>query len=413
MGVQWVGRWAGGRVSKRRDGRLRWHIERQVGHERYRIALDVRDPDSALAQLALFDLDPAGYAGRYAPEPVEGVGVDADRVEAFDGYLKGQGRTLRYRRNVAVYLNQWIEALGARPLGKVRLADLHAALDAAGTARKHRIIALKSFCAWLRETGQIERSADPTLDLKVPPPRPEKAVREKGYSMEHVAAIYRAVDEQDVRDVLCIRAKTGMHETEIGRVVRGDCIVREAPDACGIAAVIRFVHKSGRVHVQSIDAQALAAVRRLQERWAAIPAADRPEDAIDNARLRRCIGVAAQRAGVEAIKPGELRHSFVTWREHARLVAPVAGGVDLARIAEIIGHQSVRTTRTYYDNLSMPPMIVLPLVLAHPHDPPLTPPESEPAERRKSSRRGAPASSVRGEETRPPTPKAPSRRRRA
>lgn len=80
---------------------------------------------------------------------------------------------------------------------------------------------------------------DPTVSLKVPVTRPEKAVREKGYSIETAERLYRALsgwefknfnredtrrttDVQCVRDVLCIHAKTGMHGTEIERLARGE-----------------------------------------------------------------------------------------------------------------------------------------------------------------------------------------------
>jgi hypothetical protein len=46
------------------------------------------------------------------------------------------------------------------------------------TARKHRIIALKSFFSFLREVEAVLTPAqDATLGLKVPPARPEKARR--------------------------------------------------------------------------------------------------------------------------------------------------------------------------------------------------------------------------------------------
>jgi hypothetical protein len=49
-------------------------------------------------------------------------------------------------------------------------------------AKRHRIAAIKLFFSWLREEAVLTTAEDPTLALKVPPVRPEKAMRDKGYS---------------------------------------------------------------------------------------------------------------------------------------------------------------------------------------------------------------------------------------
>jgi hypothetical protein len=67
-------------------------------------------------------------------------------------------------------------------------------------AKKHRIAALKSLTAWLREVeGTLKLSDDPTIALKVPPARPEKARRaavggHKGYEMKNVERLYAAIN---------------------------------------------------------------------------------------------------------------------------------------------------------------------------------------------------------------------------
>ena len=120
----------------------------------------------------------------------------------------------------------------------------------------------------------------------MPPARPEKALRDKGYSMRDVERIYAAIsgwesarygwkgtgrvtEVQCVRDVLMLHAKCGMHGTEIDRLARGEGKVKVLQGQGAIAGTITFIHKSGRVHVQSVDAQALAAAMRLQARGSA------------------------------------------------------------------------------------------------------------------------------------------------
>jgi len=369
---RWVSRWAGGRVAERKDGRLVWHLDQRRRGVRYTFALDVESERRAMAELALFDRDPVAYAKARDLRQASLVTVDADHVEAFDRHLRDKGDSLLYRRDAVAYLSAWIVALRGRPLASLTLADLHRVLDDEVTARKHRIIALKSYCGWLRERGYLAREDDPTLDLRVPPHVPERSVRAKGFTLAHVEAVYSRLAPQEARDILAVRARTGMHESELARIIRGEAVIREVWLDCGIAAVVRFSHKSGRMHLQSVDAATLGALRRLREAWAArVAAGERlPAHTVDNNRLRRQLAAASRAAGVEALRPGELRHSFVTWREHGRLVRAVEGGVALADVSEIIGHQSTRTTSRYYDGLDAPPLMVLPLRLEHVDDPP-------------------------------------------
>jgi integrase len=250
------------------------------------------------------------------------------------------------------------------------------------TARKNRITALKSFCAWLREVeGALTAAEDASISLKVPTTRPEKSVREKGYSIEAIERLYRAIsgweftnfnqeatrrstDVQCVRDVLCIHAKTGMHGTEIERLARGEGKVSLVADGGEIAATVKFIHKSGHVHLQSIDRQTLAAVQRLQARGAA------PVDS----HIRRVVRRACKALGMELVRFGELRHSFVTWAsECGQEVRPKAGGLPLAAIAAVVGHHSAHTTKRFYDNVKVPPMIKIPIKLEHSEDPVVLP----------------------------------------
>lgn len=380
MGRNWIDRWPGGRIAKGHHGRVVYVIERMVEGKRVALPLDVpagkAGENAALSALGTFEADPFGFMAAHKRGATKML-LDAQAADDFDTYLATQGRSERYRNNVGHYLSVWADRFSGRDLRSVTTGELKAALREWGNAERHRVIAIKSFCSWLREeVCSMPVGADPTLALKVPPARAEKAIRTKGYPMELVAAIYSEVDAQDVRDVICLRAKTGMHETEAGRVLRGEVVIREIAEG-PIAGTIRFDHKSGRVHVQSLDAQALAAAKRLVARGG---------KGIDNRRQHREIAKAAARLttrarertpeakAVEPIAPGELRHSFVTWaRSHGVEVRAAEAGVGLDRIADAIGHQSKRTTMRFYDGTEVPPMIAIPLVLAHPNDPKVTP----------------------------------------
>ncbi|OJH37940.1 hypothetical protein BON30_25460 [Cystobacter ferrugineus] len=354
-----------------------WLLEKMVSGARFSVSLAVSNEEDALAELALFRRDRDAYLAKVKADRSEevqastvagavplsgdvGPRLDADSVREFLRHLTQRGRTEGYRRDARTYLSQWAEVLAGRDLSTVSLLELRRALSQWPTARKMRIITLKSFFSWLREEDRLKVAEDPTLSLKVPPAVAEKGRRAKGYSMAQVEKLYAAIGSQTVRDVLCLRAKTGMHDSEIARLASGKGELRVVNDPSGIAGTARFLHKNGRVHILSLDAQALAAAQRLQVRGRA---------PIRNT-VRESIGYASARIGQSPIHPSELRHSFTTWATNeGQVVKATRGGVPLDVVASVLGHQSTRTTKKFYDGTEIPPMITVPLKLHHPQDP--------------------------------------------
>lgn len=387
---RWIGKWRGGRKYRTADGRTVWVIQKDVHGVTRSITTAARNQSEAEAELALFTRDRAGYWARYrAPLVQAGTGIitlDDETIGRYLDHQKAGGRTERYRKNLRTYLAAWAAFYAGRDIRTVPLAELAAELGRPKrTARKSRIIALKSFTAYLREIeATLPASADPTTGLRVPPPRPEKAVRDKGYTLDHVEKIYAAihgwttrkrranqhgdhgqpqtVDVQCVRDVVVLHAKCGLHATEIDRLARGEGEIKPLTGHGAIAGTLKVVHKSGRVHIQSLDAQTLAALQRLRARGSA------PVDSY----VRSVIDRAAKRAKVPTIRVGQLRHSFVTWAaERGTEVRPAEGGLSLAQIAAAVGHASPNTTARFYLGVKVPPMVQIPIKLAHPKDPPV------------------------------------------
>jgi integrase len=368
MGAKWIGTWAGGRIREV-DGEPVWVIQRRVGGgKRLVITLDVDNEDDARAELRLFERDPLSYrsqrqviAAKAAGDPGAAT-LDGDTLEAFLKHCERQGLTEDYRNDIlGHYLRAWGNALGRRDIRTVQLRELRVMLDKWRTARHHRIVALKSFTAWLREEDRLRRNEDPTLDLKVPQPIAEKSIRVKGYAMPEVERVYAEVASQVLRDTLCLRAKTGMHDTEIARVANGQAVLRVINDPSGIFGTITFRHlKAGKVHVVSVDRQTFDAAQRLQTRGSPL----------SRNAAKVMLDRAAKRLGRQPLKPGELRHSFATWaRAQGRIVRPTEGGVPLSEVAAVMGHMNHRTTKVFYEGNEVPPMIILPLNLRHPEDP--------------------------------------------
>jgi integrase len=366
---QWSGKWPGGRTYVARDGRTAYQLEKSVNGIRYSIKLDADSERAALAELALFERDPVAYQTKsraaVAPARPGRILVDADTVGRFLAYLRAKECSVSYLRRARGYLANWGEALAGRDLRTVELFDLRQALAKRPRGRTDRMIVFKSFCSWLRAEDLLKMAEDASLGLKVPKSRPEKSLRAKGYDMKAVERVYAAVPSQWVRDVVCLRVKTGMHHSEVERLAQGKGELRQLDLACGIAGTIRFVHKSGRVHIISLDAQAFAAAQRLRAEG----------DAPSDVWVRKSIMRAAESIGHPSLHPGEFRHSFATWaKNHGELVKPTARGVALEMVAAVMGHQSAATTSMFYDGTEVPPMIALPLRLVHPEDPPVTAP---------------------------------------
>jgi integrase len=364
MATKFTGRWQGGRTYETSDGRTVFVIERMRHGRRYTTPLDVGTKREALAELALFERDPDAYTTRVADAGLrasEVVRMEAALVGRFLEYLAREQRTERYRKNTRYYLSQWAEALAGRDLRTVTLQDLKRALVRWPKAYKARVIAIKTFLSYVREVEALVTPAqDPTLALKVPPARPGKKLKERAYDLKVVDRFYRATDNQAVRDVLLVLAKTGLHGTELSRIARGEAEVLVLPDQGAITATIRFVHKSGEEHVQSVDAQTLAAVQRLVRRGQI------PVDAF----LRKHMRVAGKKLGEEPILLGRLRHCFITWAQDVGVeLKPKSAGVPLATVAAIVGHKSAKTTRLFYTGFRVPSLLQLPLRLEHPDDP--------------------------------------------
>jgi len=338
--------------------------------------------------LPLFDRDPAAYQTKTAEKsrpPSEVITIDGPAVGRFLEFLRTEERTQRYRRNVQHYLATWGKFYAGRDIRSVPLQEVLQELGRHRRARKNRIIALKSFTAYLREQeAELTSKEDPTIDLKVPSARPQKAIREKGYPIEQVEKLYsaitgwqsnqygwkgtgRKVDVQCVRDVLVLHAKCDMHATEIDRLARGLGEVKPVEGQGEIAGTIKLVHKSGRVHIQSVDAQTLAAAQRLQARGSA------PVDSFIRKVVKRAVEKVNKHGHRELLKPirfGELRHSLVTWaHEGGQEIRAKEGGVPLHTVAAVVGHMTALTTKRFYEGVKVPVMIKIPLKLFHPEDP--------------------------------------------
>ena len=362
------GRWKGGRAKTDRYGETTWVIEKMIDGTRYVKTLDVRSETDALVELSRFLDNPANYRTRTERRNDAASSTAAFSEELITRCVTTMGREEKsaiHIRSVAAYLAQWREAFEDRPLPTITLLDYRKALAAWPTAEKNRIIALRTFTSFLRREGLLKHTDDASLAIPVPKSEGTKDVESRAYPLARVEKIYRHIQSQYTRDVVLVSAKTGLHQSEIQRLASGRGELEATPDEGEIAAVLRVVHKSKRgnkrvTHAQSIDAQTYAAMRRLVERGGA------PSDKA----IHESIDYAAKKAGVQTIRPGQLRHCFITWSlRGGRKVLPKAGGVSIEDVRAAAGHATDKTTREHYAGIYIPPMLVPPVKLHHPEDP--------------------------------------------
>lgn len=392
----WIDKWDGGRVKQNRRGQRVWVLEQQHLNRPYTMTLPVRSEAEALAELALFRRDRVAYvearsrerAAAAAPPAGSRKGdasITADRVESFLTFLRAEKKSEGYVAYVKTYLADWTEALDGRDLRDLTLADLRAALATWDAATHKRIVALKSYTAWLRREGELKRNEDPTLDLDVPAVKATRAVEDRSYTAKQIEQVYAAltnysfapgwgddapesaprvtVDLQPVRDVFLLRALAGMHGSEIERLAKGEGVIRELKGYGKIAGTLFFPHKKGGGHVVSVGTKALAAAMRLQAAGSA------PNRMLTCRAIRRVLD-RDPKLQPRNFRLENLRHSWITLTASGgELIQPKNAGVPLDVVAQIAGHTNTMTTRKHYLGVYIPPMAVVPLVLVNADDP--------------------------------------------
>lgn len=389
----WVGRWEGGRISRGRDGSEVYWIEQRVDGKVRQHRLKGLGYPEARKELAAFGLARSTYVAPHirdalaeeqaaeearlreaalAQEEANAVVVDPQMLEDFAAALRtgehdGRGpRSEKHVRDTVSYVRQWGESFLNRDLRTLAKREMDVALDEWGSARQKRIAAFKTLTAWLKRTGRLRATEDPSTALVCPqyvaPSEADKA--ERVYDPGDLAKVYKLIDNQMVRDVMRCRLFTGAHLNELSRFAIGEGALLPVENGGEIHSVLVVKHKKGAEHRISVNAETAAALVRLKARGKTLPWTTCSE----------ALDAACEQAGVERMLIANMRHTFATLaRRGGRIVHPpqVNGGVPLEAVSLALGHTSTKITRTFYVSDEVPAMIVPPLRLQHRDDPPV------------------------------------------
>lgn len=346
-----------GYIHRQANGVDLFIIEKKIRGRKFHVSTRANTITAAKAQLERFLENPAAYDPR---------GGDGDKLQLTDELIeewekfslaKGNGRT--YTRDHGRKLARWMLVLAGADLRKLTLRQLREGLHGL-SARKHRIIALKSFFTWLRtEKGLVTTAQDATLDLKVPQASPEKHRRRKVVAWQNVERVLAhleaeatkdalrkptvhdklepGVDARRRRDCLLLLTATGWHVTELERFIRGGEVLRQAGGE--VLAVLVVRHKGGELaRTPLTHREHLEAAERLRA------SGEVPR------HLQKEHVLTCRAAGVPPFGLGVMRHSVATWA--------VEAGAAPEQVARFLGHKDKRTTERFYVDVAVPTNVI-------------------------------------------------------
>lgn len=340
------GPWEGGYISLGARGRKTYVIERRVDGVRFHISTRAHDKLSATRHLVRFESNPTAYRPM-GDEHGGRLNISNELVLEYVDWQQrprpeGKQNTAKHANAQGRYLFDWMEDLGDadwRCLSLMR--QLKPALAKRTGGRALRIAAIKAFFKWLRrEKGLVTSAQDATLDLAVPQSSPAKLRERQVVDHGVVQAVIAELPPGPDRDLLFVRAATGLHLTEIHRILRREHatlkqLSEEQARDTGVLAVVRFLHKKKRIVPRSIRSRkVLDALLRLET-----------SGPVDR-RANEAIKAACIKLELPVFKLKTMRHSWGTWH--------VERGATKAQVRDGYGHEDQRTTDDFYLDVAIP-----------------------------------------------------------
>ena len=272
-----------------------------------------------------------------------------DLFQSFEYYLVGAGRSrhtiIAYRRDLTLF-DRWFTVSNGKPStpGTITPIDVRqyrsyllTVQERKPTTVNRRIASLSAFCTWARNTKLI--AANPVEGIsQVKESRPAPKWLEKNQQY----ALLRAVQEKGrARDValVTLMLNTGLRVSEVAALKVGDL---ELSDRKGSVTVRGG--KGGKYRTVPLNADARGALQLYFKKRGAVTPGDylfngQRGDRLAPPGIYYLIQSYAYDAHLDKVTPHTLRHTFGK--------NLVDAGVSIDRVAQLMGHESVDTTRIY------------------------------------------------------------------
>jgi integrase/recombinase XerC len=214
-----------------------------------------------------------------------------------------------------------------------------------------RLASLATLMKWAKESGQIEY--DPTGNIHAVPqtnPGPRYLDKKEQYALQRAIEKdmqlarmrypKRWVSRQRDAAMVVFLLHTGLRLSEALTLQLGDVQLAERK-----GQVLVRQGKGGRVRTVPLNVQA----RKALQEWLAVRPGSgshvwvqvegEPSDGLSNRSVQRVLVRIGQDAGLEHLTPHVLRHTFAK--------NLVDSGVGLEKVAALLGHSNLNTTRIY------------------------------------------------------------------
>lgn len=272
-----------------------------------------------------------------------------DLLQSFEDYLVGEGRShhtiIAYLRDLALF-DRWFTVSNGKSLTPeiITPIDVRQYRSYLLTVQKRkpatvnrRLASLSAFCTWARNTGRIAANpAEGIAPVNEIRPAPKWLEKNQQY------ALLRAVQEKGrTRDIalVTLMLHTGLRVSEVAALRAGDL---ELSDRKG-SVTVRW-GKGGKFRSVPLNADVRGSLELYFKKRETVMPGDylfigQRDNKLDSPGIYYLIRSYAYNAHLEDVTPHTLRHTFGK--------NLVDAGVSIDRVAQLLGHESVDTTRIY------------------------------------------------------------------
>jgi integrase/recombinase XerC len=273
----------------------------------------------------------------------------ASLLSRFEQHLAGEGKSphtlVAYRRDLRLFA-AWFALTNGKPLAPEAITpiDLRQYRSYLLTVKgqkpatvNRKLASLSAFCSWAQEGGLIPANpAQGIAQVEEVRPAPKWLDKNQQY------ALLRAVQEQGrARDValITLMLHTGLRVSEVAALRVGDVSLSPRKGSLTVRG-----GKGGKYRQVPLNADARKALDAYLGGRPGLTEGDslfvgQRGEPLEPPGIYYLVGRYAYDARLEAVTPHTLRHTFGK--------NLVDAGVSLDRVAQLLGHESVDTTRIY------------------------------------------------------------------